>query len=86
MLLHAKTMSFLRSIELFERYLVIILCVARRIFSFVIILILVTLAYADAFWIFLRSTPLDFSDGKSPNFYTFYETSIMALHHIIMGK
>ena len=79
-------MSFLRSIELFERYLVIILCVARRIFSFVIILILVTLAYADAFWIFLRSTLPDFPSDKSQNFYTFYETSIVALHHIVMGK
>ena len=79
-------MSFLRSIELFERYLVIILCVARRIFSFVIILILVTFAYADAFWILLRSEPPVSSDDNSPNFYKFYDTSVMALHHVLMGK
>ena len=84
LVLHAKSLLFLRVIEFVERYFIIVLCVARHVFSFLLILILVTAAYADAFWMYLREAPSDSGNGQ--NQYKSYETSIVALHHVVMSR
>ena len=61
--------------------------VARHIFSFLLILILVSLSYADAFWMYLRETPPNPSvSDNSQNQFESYETSIVALHHVVMSR
>src|SRR5438046_2815598 len=82
--LHVKTIYFLRTTEFFERYLAIIIFVANHIFSFVIILIFALLAYADAFWIHLRASPI-YTNSDGLKYYKYFYRSGVGLYQIMNG-
>ena len=82
LLLHARTVFFLRTIRFFERYFAIIIFVAGHIFSFFVIFII--LAYADTFWIFLRTVPP--VHDSDMNLYVHYYASIVGLFQIMSGR
>jgi len=54
LLLDLKFMLFLRAFRYFGRYFAIILGVARKVFSFLMILFLIVLSFSHAFYILLK--------------------------------
>src|SRR5438874_1883257 len=80
LLFHLRIISFLKTKKYFGRYLAIIINVAKYSFSFIIILILVVLAFTDAFWILFQNL-----DENYENSFKNYNTSINALFRIIIG-
>ncbi|CAG8498336.1 6029_t:CDS:2 [Funneliformis caledonium] len=71
LLLDARMIFFLRPLELFGNYIAMILNVAKRIFSFLLIVAFIILAYAHAFYILLRPNsefdPSQHSFDDDPN-------------------
>ncbi len=57
LLLETKFLLFLRAFESFGSYFIIIINVAKKIFSFLIVLLIILLSFAHAFWVLLRPRP-----------------------------
>ena len=61
LLLDLKFMLFLRAFTYFGRYFAIILGVARKVFSFLMILFLIVLSFSHAFYILLKPLQEDYT-------------------------
>jgi hypothetical protein len=61
LLLDLKFMLFLRAFTYFGRYFAIILGVARKVFSFLIILFIIILSFSHAFYILLKPAQEDYT-------------------------
>ena len=73
LLLEFKFLLFFRALESFGYYFIIMIHVGKKIFSFLIVLFIILLSFAHAFWILLRpsqSFSFDFppsNDNDDPN-------------------
>src|SRR6266498_3450793 len=54
LLLEFKFLLFLRAFESFGSYFIIMINVAKKIFSFLIVLLIILLSFAHAFWVLLK--------------------------------
>src|ERR1043165_435986 len=67
LLLDFKFLLFFRAFEVFGVYFVIIISVARSIFSFLFILFIILISFAHAFFILLKPKP-DYSLNEPTNY------------------
>ena len=84
LLLEIKFLFFFRAIDSFGVYFAIIIGVARRIFSFLLILGIIIMAYGHSLYILLRPR-LDEDDSNSnTNMLAWLDTSFLATYFYIL--
>ncbi|CAI2175635.1 9470_t:CDS:2 [Funneliformis geosporum] len=89
--LYFKFITYLRALDYFGSNLTIIVGVAKRIFSFLLILLIIIIGFAHAFFIILTSNhnlevPVpDDDDPNDPNLFSTYPTSLLAMYLFLTG-
>ena len=84
LLLNFKFLLFFRVIQSFGIYFAIIIGVARKVFSFLMILLHILIGFAQAFYILLRTTTVN--SGETTNMFSWFPTALLAMYSFLTGN